>query len=157
MNKYAKIYFSKLAEGNIAMNPYVPELVMSGTAPAAAFGGVAGTLGGAGLGLVTSPGYNERGERKSKLMHVLKNMAVGGLGGAAAGGLGGLTSGSVILGNMGLIRKTAGPDKTPLGTPIVDPVPPKVIPNGKLLMPSKKQMVDEGKMDLINYETQKKK
>ena len=156
MNKYATIYFEKLAAGNVTLAPWLEHITKDGIGLGATGGGVLGAVGGAGAGLVTDPGYDEAGQKKSKLKHVLKNIAIGGVGGAVTGGAGGLLGGTNALAQLGLI-KSAGTPTTPLGTPLKDPVPPKVIPSGKIIMPSKKQMIDEGKMDLLNYESDKKK
>lgn len=77
------------------------------TGPLAAGGALAGGVGGGVLGALRDPGEDEEGNRKSRLMHVLKH----GLGGAAAGAVGlplGVAGGKQLGQNLSLGAMSKG-------------------------------------------------
>jgi hypothetical protein len=88
MNKYANTYMDSLSK---SINEYKPfnqvESVVKGLPAAAAGGaGIGAILGG--LSQAGDPGYDEDGNKKSRVKQILKGMALGGATGGVVGGLG---------------------------------------------------------------------
>ena len=108
MDKYANQYLDKLKEKFDEYSPIVKEQIKAykpfnqgdanttGAALGAGLGAVAGGGIGALSGLVSDPGYDEQGQRKSRIKASLKGLIGGGAIGAGAGALG-----SVALSTLG--------------------------------------------------------
>ena len=89
MNKYANQYLDTLKEKLLAYKPFnQDDALYTGAPTGAALGAVAGGGIGALSGLVSDPGYDEQGQRKSRIKESLKGLIGGGAIGAGAGALG---------------------------------------------------------------------
>ena len=89
MNKYANQYLDTLKEKLLAYKPFNQgDANTTGAATGAALGAAAGGGIGALSGLVSDPGYDEQGQRKSRIKASLKGLIGGGAIGAGAGALG---------------------------------------------------------------------
>ena len=80
MNKYAEGYFNSLLE---TLKNYKPFNSLDATSTGIGAGAAAGAAIGGTIGAVKNPGYDEYGQKKSRIKEALKGMLLGG----AAGGV----------------------------------------------------------------------
>ena len=89
MNKYANQYLDKLKEQFMAYKPFnADDALYTGAPVGAALGAVAGGGLGALSGLVSNPGYDAEGRKKSRIKESIKGLLGGGAIGAGVGALG---------------------------------------------------------------------
>jgi hypothetical protein len=88
MNKYANQYLDTLKEKLLSYKPFNQSDAFGAAPEGAALGAIAGGGIGALSGLVSNPGYDEEGRKKSRIKASLKGLIGGGAIGAGAGALG---------------------------------------------------------------------
>ena len=121
MNKYAEGYFNQLADSVKGYRPFDPTSAVDVGAPVAA--GIGGGIG-ALKGLVTDPGYDEYGHKKSRIKEMLKGLVVGGGLGAGAA-LAAPAVGQAALDLKGKLRSNEIANGTPgggLGETLMKPI-----------------------------------
>jgi hypothetical protein len=107
MNKYANQYLDTLKEKLLAYKPFNQgDALYTGAPTGAALGAVAGGGIGALSGLVSDPGYDEQGQRKSRIKASLKGLIGGGAIGAGAGALGTMALPTLARGGVDLDTQT---------------------------------------------------
>ena len=113
MNKYANTYLDSISK---LINEYKPfnqiESVTKGLPVAAAGGAGLGALIG-GISQSGDPGYDAKGNKKSRLKQILKGVALGGATGGVVGGLGAAATPSLFQTGLDAARQVAnaGVDK----------------------------------------------
>lgn len=88
MNKYANQYLDTLKEKLLSYKPFNQQEAFEAAPEGAALGAIAGGGIGALSGLVSDPGYDAEGRKKSRIKESLMGLIKGGLVGAGAGALG---------------------------------------------------------------------
>ena len=88
MNKYANQYLDTLKQKLLSYKPFNQQESFEAAPEGAALGAIAGGGIGALSGLVSDPGYDAEGRKKSRIKESLMGLIKGGLVGAGAGALG---------------------------------------------------------------------
>jgi hypothetical protein len=105
MNKYANQYLGTLKEKLLSYKPFNQQQAFDAAPEGAALGAIAGGGIGALSGLVSDPGYDAEGRKKSRIKESLKSLIKGGLVGAGTGALGTMALPTVGRGLIDINKK----------------------------------------------------